>query len=135
MRISVTWKHSFVGMPIRTDGRSRDPLTIARAVRPNAFEAEALFLSDWLGRDVDSTGDGLLSVSVLFDHVRSGGPSGRLVRTSKGWNATIRMDRRVLTRCGFECSIQEIHESLETAMGDLLARVAKLDPRPADPRA
>jgi hypothetical protein len=131
MRISVTWKHSFVGMPIRTDGASRDPLTIARSARPNAFEAEALFLSDWLGRDIAAGTDGTLSVSVMFDHARSGGPSSRLVRTEDGWSATIRLDRRVLTRGGVERTIQEIHEALEAAMYGLLARVARPRARPA----
>jgi hypothetical protein len=71
---------------------------------------------------------GILTLTVMMDHVGMMAPSGRLVRVRDGWAAVIHLTREDLTDDAAERSIGDIADLLEFRTQQVLAQVALIGP-------
>ena len=130
LTVRVSVRHNMIGGLNGFRAGAETAIGFARRVRPNTFEAIALFESDWSGRQIDGDAAGEVSMVLLVDHVGAGGPPPRLARTGVGWSALLRLDRGFLIRRGRERPIGEIADALEAQAQEVLAQVLPVPPGP-----
>jgi hypothetical protein len=120
MFVKLEVRHNLIGAMGGHRVGVEDARQFTRRLRPNAFEAVALFESDWCNRVIEAPVDGILALTVMLDHVGTGRSSRRVTRTPNGWSGQIHLDRRTLTANGRERPIGEIADELEFQAQDIL---------------
>lgn len=130
MKVKVGIRHNLVGPLGGYRPGMGDTRSFARRMRPNAFEAVALFESDWQGTEVQTPVEGTLMLTVMMDHVGTMAPNHRVVRLRDGWAAVIHMNRSALMDGAQERTIGDIADDLEAQAQSIVARIALHRPPP-----
>ena len=131
MKVKVGVRHNLVGPLGGYHPGVGDARSFARKMRPNAFEAVALFQSDWQGHEVQTPLDGTLMLTVMMDHVGTMAPNHRVVRLRDDWAAVIHMNRSSLMDGARERSIGDIADDLEAQALSIVARISLQRPQGA----
>ncbi|MEL7164612.1 MAG: hypothetical protein AAGL96_03990 [Pseudomonadota bacterium] len=103
-----------------------DPLQVASAKRPNAFEAERRFRTEWANKSLNQYGVDELVVTIFLDHC--GGvftnKNQKLAITKLGYSAAIVMFQTDLMEGAEERPCLDILSYLDMSMSEILGRPA-----------